>query len=207
MKIQNYELTIPEGREDQDGYIVLRHEQTYSLFLKNNNHTQCDVEVEIDGKHQGAWRLRPYQSVRLERPAHETGRFTFIDLNSEEGVSIGLDNINRSKLGLVTVTFTPEKEEPIGGGRGASSKGIDWGDVKGPDLENYEARSVSQNSYSAGGTGLTGKSDQEFGVANRIRLDQTKMVTINLRLVSLNIPGLRPLTSAPHSNPTPPPVG
>lgn len=207
MRLQNYELTIPEGQEDAQGYVALRHEQIYSLYLRNNHPTQCDAKVHIDGKYQGTWRLKPYQTARLEHPSHDQGRYTFYELNSKEGQDIGLDTLSRADLGLVEVTFTPEKTESLpkaleyergierdpSGARGGSL-------FSSPFSDGLRSRSI----YSAGGTGLSSNSSQEYGKAKSIKLDETKTVTLNLRLVA-KVKGPRPLTEA-WSNQVPPPI-
>jgi len=72
------------------------------------------------------------------------------------------------------------------------------------------SNSVSQQSHEEGGTGLKGKSDQNFRVSNdNLKLDYNNKVTINLRLVALKTDNydydrVTPLKK--FSNDVPPPL-
>lgn len=57
-------------------------------------------------------------------------------------------------------------------------------------------------SLSAGGTGLSGQSNQRFGTTGMIEYDYTQQTTIHLRLVAQKDDGPRPLVA--RSNPKPP---
>lgn len=206
MRLGVYKASIPEGAEDSEGYVVLRHGQTYSISLRNGGPERCDVRVEIDGKYQGTWRLDPFQTGKLERPSHDQGRFTFYELNSQEGESIGLDSVSKSNLGLVSITFTPEKKEYQGGRGGSIERSLSKGQTFGGSLESFSEGPSSKGAYNAGGTGLSGESRQKFDSADRITLDPSRERTIHLRLVSKKKDSPRPLTEAPKSTPIPPTV-
>jgi hypothetical protein len=132
----------------------------------------------------------------LERPEHDTGRFTFYKLGTAGAGAAQLDG-NDPNLGLVKVTFTPERKRdyvsrpprPILYSRGdmyclTTSRGM--------------------SGASPGGTGLSGESGQRFGIADYIEYDYSRQTTIHLRLVCRNDGSRdpRPLTST--SNPIPP---
>ncbi|MCI5131036.1 MAG: hypothetical protein D3904_05810 [Candidatus Electrothrix sp. EH2] len=61
----------------------------------------------------------------------------------------------------------------------------------------------TEEGLEAGGTGLSGKSEQEFRTAESLDYDETGFVQINLRLVC-KVDQPRPLT--PSSTPIPPPL-
>lgn len=212
MRLHSYEVSIPQGTERENGYVLMRHGTEFALKLRNHNHLRCNVEVTFQGLPQGAWRLEPYQTATLERPAHDTGKFTFYEVESEEGEGIGLDKVSKDDQGLVQVKFTPEQEVertayiPKGAkGMGASSRGQSLESFERSPYEN--TRGGGARGYSAGGIGLSGTSNQEYGQAKEMDVDESKAVTISLRLVAQKREGPRPLTSYPMSNPTPPPVG
>ena len=123
-------------REDEHGYVYLQHGDVYRIFLKNHTNENNDAIVEIDGKEVGGWRLGPYQAATLERPTDDAGKFTFYEIGSNEAKKIGLNSIARSDLGLVRVTFIPEK----------------------PRHEGIPAMDTVRNSYSGakGGGGMKG---------------------------------------------------
>jgi hypothetical protein len=195
----SFSVLIPEGKENEAGYVVMEHGTKYTVVLRNNNAVRADARLEIDGKHQGTWRLPARDSISLERPGHDTGHFTFYKAGSSQGSAIGLDK-NDPELGLIKVTFTPEKEPQFY-----------------PDVVEYESygsasgsrsveRSAKSRGFSAGGTGLSGSSNQSFGQAKEMDLDLSSQVVIHLRLVAQKATDEpRPLTS--YSTPVPPPVG
>lgn len=162
MKLEPYEVKVPEGRESE-GYVYLRHNTQYTIVLSNQAPTPCDAEVRIDGREVGLWRVPALKSMVVERPVHETGRLTFYEVGSREAHKAGISESDH--LGLLTVIFTPEKHEPRGGEQMMAAPA------------SYKKRGH------AGGTGLSGKSDQEFRDADPIEYDKSKAVTIHLRLV------------------------
>jgi len=192
MFLNNYSVRVVDGKEEAGGYVLMQHGCHYSLVLRNNNSTRCNARVEIDGKHQGTWRIPPKDAISIERPAHDSGLFTFYEANSKEGVSIGLSKDDPT-LGVVSVTFTPEKTR--------HSPEVDWGAERG--AVSYGGFSKG-SSRSAGGTGLSGRSLQAFGNAEEMELDESSATTINLRLVADASNNPRPLTA--YSNPVPPPI-
>jgi hypothetical protein len=178
MKNTEFEVVIPEGKELEDGYVQMRHNTKYSLNLKNHRRVPCDAEVTIDGIHVGTWRVESMNEIRIERPVHDTGHFTFFEVGTHEAGMAGIGK--NSDNGLVSVKFKPQKE-----------------------LVGLRASELPPR-LGAGATGLTGESQQRFVDAVRIDYDMARAFTIHLRLVSIK-PDIRPL--APRSTPVPPPVG
>lgn len=176
MKFGDFSASIPQGRETYDGYVVMMHGTVYTLVLSSSFAERCDAEVEIDGKTVGVWRVPPRGRITLERPVNDTGCFTFYKFGSEEGRDAGL--VASDKLGLVSVTFKPEKPRECGSIR-------------------------FRLSLDPGGTGLSGESEQRFVKADTIHPDKEKFVRIHLRLVCEKADrSPRPLASL--SSPVPP---
>lgn len=192
MYLNQFSVRLLQGVE-RNGCVELEHNTQYSLILRNARNVQCDAKVEIDGKHVGTWRIPSRENITLERPAHDTGRFTFYKTGTQEAYQAGIDEYNPD-LGLVSVTFTPELYtapvvktiEPEVVYRGASF-----------------STPVSKGGLSGGGTGLSGQSSQHFHNARKIVLDYSQTTVINIRLVCREN-GPRPLTS--YSTPVPPRV-
>jgi hypothetical protein len=179
MKTNEYEVIIPEGKDLGNGYVEMIHLRQYSLLLKNHRHVRCDAAVVIDGINVGTWRINSCGEIRIERPVHDNGHFTFFEVGTPEAraAAIGKDDKN----GLISVTFTPEVE-----------------------LEGLQAAPLlDEAGHRAGATGLTGQSKQRFVDAELIEHDSAREFTIHIRLVSAR-PDIRPL--APRSTPVPPPV-
>jgi hypothetical protein len=175
MKLKEFAASIPEGKETQDGYVHLAHATQYTIRLQNDSlEDRCDAEVYIDGQLVGIWRVDYKSTATLERPVHDTGRFTFYEVGTPEASKAGIRD--GSATGLIRVLFKPEKRRDL---------------------------ILSAAAPYAGGTGLSGHSDQKFTSVAKLDYDETRFVTINLRLVSVsNEP--RPLF--PSSTPVPPPV-
>jgi hypothetical protein len=157
MKTSDFSVTIPEGIENVGGYIQMTHGQQYTVLLSNDSVRRCDAEVKIDGNFVGLWRIEPGSLIRLERPVHDTGRFTFFRVGTPEAASAGIDA--GPETGLVSVRFRAERPEPA-------------------------SRSLF-SAPRPGGNGLTGESDQEFFGVEGIEYDDDSETTIHVRLIYL----------------------
>lgn len=213
MYLNLFSVRIPEGNEVPGGYVEMTHGSTYTLVLRNSRVTRCDAQVYIDGKHVGTWRIPAQASIRLERPAHDTGHFTFYSIDSDEFEQAALNMVDRSQLGLVKVIFTPEVYPTT---RVKDLTDIyttnviwDYTDSNTTTSGTYTTYAsggggTSSRAYSAGGTGLSGTSSQSFLPADNIRLDLSQQTVIHLRLVEKRDDAPRPLTQ--FSTPVPPPM-
>lgn len=161
LRLGDYAVCIPQGFYIDTGHVRLEHNIHYSIIMENFGNTSCDTEVSIDGASVGTWRVSNNSKIEIERPVYDTGRFTFYALESEQSRKIGLSADD--KLGLVTVTFMPEKVHSYDGNDLKFSRRVDTDE--------------------RGGTGLAGESKQRFGTANSIERDADNFVTIHLRLV------------------------
>ncbi len=233
MFLNQFSVRIVGGKEVAGGYVEMHHGRQYSLCLHNGYAGRADAHVEIDGKHVGTWRLPAGQSITLERPQHDAGRFTFYRVNSPEAVQAALDPCDPN-LGLVKVTFTPEL---LRGARPLTPTCHPWwyyypgpaildttaaptwhpvyytdmnAGVGLPACGTINATSTPQSqtvsaAYTAGGTGLSGESGQQFGAAEWIEYDAARQTVIHLRLVEGAVAeNPRPLTC--YSTPVPPAV-
>lgn len=189
MYLNSFSVRIVGGNE-QGGYVDMQHDQVYSLQMRNDREERCDARVEIDGQHVGTWRIQRRHTINIDRPAKDTGLFTFYRLGSREGAQAALNGASPD-LGLVKVTFTPEKTfVPL---RPSVGKSLDFGNAT------FGLKGAQR---SAGGTGLSGRSRQRFSNAGPINYDHAQQTVIQLRLVCTDEDGPRPLTA--HSTPYPP---
>lgn len=215
MYLNDFSVRVVEGTETPGGYVEMRHGQVYTLKLRNSRNVRCDARVEIGGKHVGTWRIRTNSGITLERPAHDTGQFTFYKLGTPEASAAQL-NGGDLNLGLVRVTFTPEREKVY---PTAWPEPLPWTWTRGPtpypqyDWSTSSAKGIAEGmpsascgyqSRSAGGTGLSGASGQQFVDVGHIDYDYSQQTVIHLRLVCKDDHGPRPLTST--STPVPPRV-
>jgi hypothetical protein len=178
MKLNEFSVTIPEGKEATDGYVYMKHGTQYTIALQKESNRRCDAEVYVDDQKVGIWRIDCNSTVRIERPVHDNGRFTFYQVDTPEALKAGIRQ--NSSTGLIRVLFKPEKIKKI----------------------NLSSVPLSGRAV-AGGTGLSGHSDQEFTSVEALDYAQDDFVTIYLRLVSLVEDEPRPLF---RSTPIPPAV-
>ncbi|MCW5212381.1 hypothetical protein VU04_05685 [Desulfobulbus sp. TB] len=206
MRLGNFSVEIPKGKELDSGYVAMKHNTKYALRLSNFGDLRCDAEVEIDSKPVGVWRVSSNDSIIIERPTHDTGCFTFYKAGTREAKKAEV--VRSDKLGLISVTFKPEEKIEIDCFLDLSlDENVDFClDCDGEDNDELDlclSLDDAEESLEAGGTGLSGKSEQEFHTVRPLDYDETGFVRINLRLVC-ETDEPRPLT--PVSTPIPPPL-
>ena len=88
--LNGFSVSISEAQEEtSENYIVLRHGQTFSLRLHNGHkeNGKCipaDAEIYVQGKYCGTFRVAAGQTVWLERPLNDSGKFTAYRNNTYE---------------------------------------------------------------------------------------------------------------------------
>ena len=105
----DYDKTCDVIKSNGASYVKLPHKSEYKIRLVNNKGCRTDVHIYIDGTKCGVWRLNPYKSAIIERPAHEQRKFTFFHESSSEAEGIGAVK-GSEQNGLVKVVFKPAKE-------------------------------------------------------------------------------------------------
>jgi hypothetical protein len=233
MRVGNFCVDIEGGRELSNSYVAVKPDGTYAVVLKNFDWKRCDAVLTIDGKEIETFRLNSQQTMRVEGPPDDPakGCFTFYRAGSEAAAAAGEGGVSKNDKGLVTVVFKPEKQKayrPQGSVvRSVPVEFAHWssgvpgyGTTASYDASNAKksvnvseafnaceaAAAETLRGVSAGVTGLSGHNDQKWHIAGPIEHDESKFVTINLRLVVAD-DGPRPLTAKGVSNPVPPPVG
>lgn len=208
MRVNEFSVDIAKGTETGEGYVSMKHNTKYALSLGNHGHRRCDALVSIDGKSIGGFRIGAYETIEIERPVDDDGCFTFYRAGSKKGDKAGLGSVSKSDMGLITVEFRPEKKRKPKRISGAGGQSI----LRSASLSSYSTPvrdSVELTSrgidLKAGGTGLSGKSDQSFYTVEDLKFDKKEVVTINLRLVEGKSKS-EPRELAPKSNSIPSPV-
>lgn len=127
----------------------------------------------------------------------DTGRaLTFFANDTDEARQALLNHVSKKDLGVISCTLTLEMKRPVavlsffGGGNSVMRGGI--------------------NTFGAGGTGLSGKSTQQFQKTTFRDDPQILPVTINLRLVHdterNRSPSVQPIPGKTIANEVPPPI-
>ena len=152
-------------------------------------------------KRSGCGALTHSGQISIDRPADDTGCLTFYRAGSKKGKKAGIANVDSNDMGVISVEFRPEKKSRPKGVAGSQVMNIARGQVAG----DFTPTSDCCQLISAGGTGLSGKSNQEFHEVPNVKYNQSDVVTINLRLVEGN-ESPRELMSQSKSNSVPRPV-
>jgi hypothetical protein len=231
MRIGDFAVTlVPAGGgqmiEMADATVLARAGQVYSIEIGNHSRQRALARVSIDGLNMtnGGLVLGAYETLILERPVThgERGRFTVFGEGDERvfGADGGRSN---PALGLIEVTFRKEARstddelslssalfdrvtasppEPRSSTREENAEEYERAEMM-PDFERVIER--------AAGTGLTGRSRQEFRIVEMGTLEEEKTV-IRLRLVigaagafgePRPLPGVRGNPAPPRPTPRP----
>lgn len=187
--------TIDEIKKAGHDYIAMPHKSEYQIVLKNDRSTRCDVSVELDGKNIGTWRLRPFQTARVERPSDIARKFTFFREDSSDAKSLGIVS-GKSSNGLIKATFKPEKKyidfatASFGKKKLKSTRSLDSAASLNQMYSNSSIEPdlyKKQNGYSGGATGLGNNSTQKFTSVSPIHdIDRQNVTTIHLRMICCN---------------------
>lgn len=211
MRLGDLVVSIRNGRELVNGWVVMQHGRTYKIEIRNQNRLRGDAKVTIDGNHIGTWRVYGHGSLVLERPSNDKGRFTFYKSDSQEAEKVKTTD-DPNLQGLVTVEFTWEKDL-----RPLEAAKTTWADSErvyptfgatGQSVSGGTAQTMGTpvtSNYTGGVTGLSGQSDQSFVPADVLDLDHSSTVTINLRLVSTSASRMVYVEEGERETPVPPP--
>lgn len=188
MYLNGYGVSVVNGEEfGQNGavYVKMNHNQQYSLQILNNTNSDSAFYVEIDGKNVGGWVVEKNRTVYIDRPLNDNGIFTFYRLGTLASYQAGIQNDENT--GLIKVTFYPEKIVPVMRTRaGVQSLGLDE-----PNVKNL-SRSYGNESFGAGGTGLSGTSDTKYGPVTTKKFDESYGTVLMLRLVERVVNSVQP---------------
>ncbi len=218
MKIEGrpYELRIigedsEAITETKEGYAPLMHGEHYKIRINNlSSYEDARAEVRIDGVSVGYFAIDKNKAIVLERPSDTAKSFTFFKLESKEAKASLLDKVSEENLGLIEIKLVPGQIiRPM---TYYASSAFDDVPMRGGSMKR-DSFSFGQASrgLSAGGTGLSGQSSQQFTQV-QFYGDEARAVTLRLRLVHDQkrrpAPDVQPL-SAHLSNvtPVPPPLG
>jgi hypothetical protein len=236
-RVAEYTLRIKPGRELDNNYVGMAHEQKFVIELQNHNWLRADAAVTVDGKEVTTVRLAGHGSVTIEGPPDDParGQFTFYCSGTTAAAAAGDADVAAPDKGLVTVVFRPEKKPEYSKPRGPvvrtmSVQGSSWssgepqyGTLRSSNHLGDSPKSISLSEMAAaaeeavggapagavaGITGLSGHTDQKWNTVGPLpAYDDDKVVTISVRLIELK-DGPRPLLAAKsRTSPVPPPVG
>ncbi|AYV82432.1 MAG: hypothetical protein Hyperionvirus1_11 [Hyperionvirus sp.] len=161
-------------KRDNYNYFSVPHKGEYKIKLGNNRETKVDAQVTIGGEDVGTWRVGPYSTITLQRPANINRKFTFVAEDSTIAKNTGVKQ-NSYNNGLISVLFKPAKLSFIT----PQTYSCEF-----DSCCNASSRVKSTNRSSSGATILGDPSTQHFASAERITdYDYENISTINLRLV------------------------
>ena len=147
----------------------------YSIKLQNHAGTLCDATITLDDDNVGTFRIRPYETIEIERPSYNNKQFTYFKGGSSQSLKAGYEKGN-SNNGLVKVVFKPGKKPPfvnfsqLESTTLGSSSSSPYGFSNSTSLRHstntksckHSMTSTRTNNLSEGITGLSGHSNQSF---------------------------------------------
>jgi hypothetical protein len=198
VRLNNFSLQIvgPNGPVSKivkggHNYYGMAHGTEYKLCLSSSHHANTDAHVWIDDEKVGVWRIKPYGSITIERPANTARKFTILKEGTHDASSAGIIYGNENN-GLIKVTFEPEFK----------TWNCMWDSCIDPDTLQfnstnesvtkqssqqslaYESCKPQSNHFQSAGTGLGSHSNQHFGTAKPLsQIDHANITTIYARLV------------------------
>lgn len=196
-------------KKNDFNYFAVPHKGEYKIKLTNQRETKADAVVTVDGEEVGTWRVNPYSSITLERPANINRKFIFVAENSKIGRSTGVTP-NSYNNGIISVIFKPAKKHFRsfwGNMRGAMENEIQFDCDTDSIYKNcsYSKQQSANQTFESGATILGDKTSQHFGSADHIYdFDKENFTTINLRLVIAKRKKYIPLKSINRSTSMPP---
>ncbi len=156
----------------------------------------------MDGKEVGCFRVHAHGSIRIERPANDTGCFTFYRADSAEGEQAGAGSIARDERGLVQAQFRFAKQAPQAVRTMSMTPKSSYGSEEKTSGGFGMMRGFGGEAKGAAGvTGLSGESSQQFVQVSELNYDPALDVNITVRLVA--DVAVRELKSVERSNPIP----
>jgi hypothetical protein len=161
-------------------YYAVPHNSEYKVKMHNGGDLRVDATLKIDGIDMGTWRIEPYSTITIERPADNNRKFTFVREGSWQGNMGGVEK-GKFDNGLIEVTFVPEHRSS---GQHLLQRAIYSDSI--PMSNNISQKynfSTTNDSYSTGGTVLGDDSSQRFSNASYLSKDYSKKVTKRVRLV------------------------
>ncbi len=192
--------------ETKKGHAKMAHGELYKIRIKNETDTRAAIQFSVDGTPFDRKLVIPANSTADLETIPNTGkRLTFFAEGTDEAKQALLGSVSDDNLGVISATFEQERKfEP-------------------PPVDLYATRSFGPTTFGggfrgasrglgAGGTGLSGYSNQTFGKTYFDTDTSKPPVTINVRLVH-DPKRERPLDAhaipgrvQPVENKVPPPV-
>lgn len=178
-------------------YVGLNNNSEYKIKLINQRDTICDVDVDLEGRHIGRWRINAHDDIVIERPAKINQKFTFFSETNRHAIEAGV-NIGGEQNGLLKATFYPKKpyrEEPV-----MIPESVSYQSARSANVTSSIRRS-SPRGFKSGVTLLGDYSDQQFDTTRRLRADEidwSNKTTIYLRLVVRDAPRYRQIPYPPR---------
>lgn len=118
MKIGNYSVTIPEGREYQENgatYVALQDEQEFTIHFDGpwNSRAGCKIWMNGEPIHGPGWVMTFNDDpCTLKRPANSDEGFQFFKTTGL-GKNLGAQSVDPEKRGLIRIEIRPEIPENL----------------------------------------------------------------------------------------------
>jgi hypothetical protein len=110
--LNGFSVSVPEAQEEtSDGYVILKHNQHFRIRLHNNHKDNgigktADCEIYLQGKYIGTYRISFGQTILLEHPINDFGKFTAYRNGTPEAEQAEI-NSDDPDNGLIKVIWKP----------------------------------------------------------------------------------------------------
>ena len=110
--LNGFSVSVPEAQEEtSDGYVILKHDQHFRIRLHNSHKDNgigkaADCEIYLSGKYIGTYRIPYGQTILLEHPINDFGKFTAYRNGTPEAEQAEIDS-NDPDNGLIKVIWKP----------------------------------------------------------------------------------------------------
>jgi hypothetical protein len=182
--LNGFSVNVPQAQEEtSDGYIVLKHGQNFSLRL-HNGHKYCggnkpaDAEVWIQGKLIGTFRVPANQTIEIEHPVSDSGKFTAYKNGSSEARQIGIDP-DSNENGLIEVIWKPGSQKV----NQVQVTWDSWGSWSPPSYHNHKIAEFD-NYYDDGHYYKTTTSDRSCNLNTTIEIGHVEPYCCSMALGS-----------------------
>lgn len=111
-ELNGFNVSVPEAHEEtNEGYVILKHGQEFRIRLHNHHkdYGRClsaDATVYVQGKCVGTFRVPYGQTMMLEHPVNDTGKFTAYKNGTSDARMAEID-ADDPENGLIKVIWKP----------------------------------------------------------------------------------------------------
>lgn len=184
----NYKVPKSDNHVRNLNYAFAAHGTQFGVKLINNYDRKARAVITMNGKLIGSYTVKPNYSWVVETKPGDGGRFTANLEGTSEAIAAGQYSSEKSKMGLIEITWDLEKKPvrdfldiPV-------YKGLEKGGSLEVSMSAPNTRSTKRKSMQLG---FSGKTNQKFKNDTFVQDYNFKSITMYIRFIPVS--GSRPL--------------